>query len=204
MHLPYVSDEFLQNLNSTELNIVDRIRSRRAPAPLQPLDRALLHSPPVADGWNSFLGAIRTKTTIDAGLREPIICRVAVCNDAWYEWDDHAPLALKAGVSARALDLIKENDLASVRKDDFKQAGLGDKEMVVLSVTDDMTRSLKLGDVVFGQLGEYFNEREIVEIVLTISCYNCVSRFLVALNVGEKNNTNAALGYTMHTYEHSA
>ncbi|KAM5376223.1 hypothetical protein ACJA88_007334 [Fusarium oxysporum] len=196
MHLPYVSDESLQNLDSTELNIVDRIRNRRAPEPLQPLDRALLHSPPVADGWNSFLGAIRTKTTIDAGLRELIICRVAVCNDAWYEWDDHAPLALKAGVSARALDLIREKDLASVSKYDLKQAGLGDKELVVLRVTDDMTRSLKLGDVVFGELRAYFNEREIVEIIVTISCYNCVSRFLVALNVGEKNDTDTALDHT--------
>lgn len=182
MHLAYVSDESFQNLDPIEQDIVDRIRKRRAPAPLQPLDLALLHSPPVADGWNSFLGAIRTKTIIDAGLRELIICRVAVCNDAWYEWDDHAPLAVQADVSAGALDLIRKKDLASVSKDDLKQAGLGDKELVVLRITDDMTHSLKLGDGVLGELRAYFSEREIVEIIATISCYNCVSRFLVALN----------------------
>uniref|UniRef100_A0A0C4DIN4 Carboxymuconolactone decarboxylase-like domain-containing protein n=1 Tax=Fusarium oxysporum (strain Fo5176) TaxID=660025 RepID=A0A0C4DIN4_FUSOF len=198
MHLAYVSDESFQNLDPIEQDIVDRIRKRRAPAPLQPLDLALLHSPPVADGWNSFLGAIRTKTIIDAGLRELIICRVAVCNDAWYEWDDHAPLAVQADVSAGALDLIRKKDLASVSKDDLKQAGLGDKELVVLRITDDMTHSLKLGDGVLGELRAYFSEREIVEIIATISCYNCVSRFLVALNeiVGEKNDTDTALDHT--------
>lgn len=182
MHLAYVSDKSLQNLAPNELDIVDRIRKRRAPAPLQPLDRALLYSPPVADGWNSFLGAIRTKTTIDAGLRELMICRVAVCNDAWYEWDDHAPLALQADVSAAALDLIKNKSLASVSKDDLKKSGLVDKELVALKITDDMTHGLKLRDDAFEELRAHFNERQIVEIIATISCYNCVSRFLVALN----------------------
>ncbi|KAH7241379.1 AhpD-like protein [Fusarium tricinctum] len=180
MYIPYVSDENLKGLDSTELEIVDRIRKRRAPAPLQPLDRALLHSPPVADGWNSFLGSIRTKTTIDAALRELVICRIAVCNDAWYEWEDHAPLALRADVTVAALELIRKKDLANVSKAELKQA-------------DMMTYSLKLQDGMFEKLRAYFGEREIVEIIATISCYNCVSRFLVALNVGEKNETVTAL-----------
>lgn len=182
MYIPYVGDETLKRLDPTELEIVDRIRKRRAPAPLQPLDRALLHSPPVADGWNSFLGSIRTKTTIDAALRELVICRIAVCNDAWYEWEDHAPLALRADVTVAALELIRKKDLANVSKDELRQAGLGDKELVVLQVTDMMTYNLKLQDGMMEKLKAYFGEREIVEIVATISCYNCVSRFLVALN----------------------
>src|SRR5687767_7375414 len=44
--------------------IYERIAARRAPRPLQPLDLALLQNPAVADGWNSFIGAIRTKTTV--------------------------------------------------------------------------------------------------------------------------------------------
>lgn len=182
MYIPYVGDETLKRLDPTELEIVDRIRKRRAPASLQPLDRALLHSPPVADGWNSFLGSIRTKTTIDAALRELVICRIAVCNDAWYEWEDHAPLAFRADVTVAALELIRKKDLANVSKDELRQAGLGDKELVVLQVTDMMTYNLKLQNGMIEKLKAYFGEREIVEIVATVSCYNCVSRFLVALN----------------------
>jgi alkylhydroperoxidase family enzyme len=105
-----------------------------------------------------------------------------VCNDAWYEWEDHAPLALRADVTVAALELIRKKDLANVSKAELKQAGLGDKELVVLKVTDMMTYSLKLQDGMFEKLRAYFGEREIVEIIATISCYNCVSRFLVALN----------------------
>ena len=32
-----------------------------------------------------------------------------------------------------------------------------------------------------------FGERGVVEITATVAAYNCVSRFLVALDVGERN-----------------
>ncbi|KAI1167340.1 AhpD-like protein [Nemania serpens] len=187
MRIPYV-DEFAFK-GQAELEVVERIRARRAPEPLQALDQTLLHSPPVADGWNSFLGSIRTRTTLPPTIRELVICRVAVCNGAWYEWDSHAPLAMQGGVSAEAMDLVKVRDLTSVATERRKQTGLGDKEWAALMVADEMTRSVKVRDETFSKLRSHFNERAIVEVIATVSCYNCVSRFLVALDVGEKNKT---------------
>ncbi|KAL4865945.1 hypothetical protein BDV12DRAFT_173618 [Aspergillus spectabilis] len=69
-----------------------------------PLDLALLHVPPVADGYNSFVRVLRTRTIIDPGLLELTICRVAILNQAVYEWNVHAPLALKESVSPEALE----------------------------------------------------------------------------------------------------
>ena len=102
MRIPY-SPNPPEPTTEAEAAIVSRIETRRAPRPLQPLDLALLHAPPVADGWNGFLGAVRERTSLDAGLRELLICRVAVCNRAWYEWAHHAPLAARAGVREDAL-----------------------------------------------------------------------------------------------------
>lgn len=48
------------------------------------------------DVRNSFLGAIRTKTSLSTSVRETAICRVAVLNKAWYEWESHSPI-LKSG-----------------------------------------------------------------------------------------------------------
>ena len=42
-------------------------------------------------------------------------------------------------------------------------------------------------DDVFAKLREHFSEKEIVEITATVAAYNWVSRFLVALDVGETN-----------------
>jgi len=37
--------------SSTDQAVVERVKARRGERGLIPLDRALLHSPPVADGW---------------------------------------------------------------------------------------------------------------------------------------------------------
>ncbi|KUI60587.1 hypothetical protein VP1G_07806 [Cytospora mali] len=106
MRLPYVPNPPPTSTPEDQA-IVDRITERRAPRPLQPLDLTLLHSPPVADGWNAFLGAVRTRTLIPADARELAISRVAVVNKAWYEWTHHAPLAVAAGVSEAAMEFVK-------------------------------------------------------------------------------------------------
>lgn len=50
-----------------------------------------------------------------------------------------------------------------------------------------MTLDVQVPDAVFAELKKLFSEREVVEITATIAAYNCVSRFLVALDVGERN-----------------
>lgn len=86
-----------------------QLSARRSPAPLQALDLTLLHSPPVASGWSSFLGAIRTQTSLPADIRELCICRVAVLNGAAYEWEHHAPILKAEGkLSEDALQEIQK------------------------------------------------------------------------------------------------
>ncbi|KAI0836748.1 AhpD-like protein [Hypoxylon sp. FL0890] len=198
MRLPYTPNP--PTLSSPEDQaIVSRIAARRAPRPLQPLDLALLHAPPVADGWNSFLGAVRTRTMLDARVRELAICRVAVCNGAWYEWMHHAPLAVAAGVSEEAMGWVKREDLVNgdgkgeeeARKE-AESLGLGEREWAVLRYADEMTRNVEVSDGTFAALRKVCGEREVVEVTATVAAYNCVSRFLVALDVGERNGTGPA------------
>jgi alkylhydroperoxidase family enzyme len=57
----------------------------------------------------------------------------------------------------------------------------------VLAYTDAMTLDVRVPDAVFAELKKHFSEQEVVEITATVAAYNCVSRFLVALDVGETN-----------------
>jgi alkylhydroperoxidase family enzyme len=57
----------------------------------------------------------------------------------------------------------------------------------VLRYADAMTLDVRVPDDVFAELKTHFSEREIVEITTTVAAYNCVSRVLVALDVGERN-----------------
>lgn len=207
----------------TQSAILSRVRARRAPGPLLPLDRALLLSPPVADGWyvfrirlarpptcsrnqakskkqnrNSLLGAIRTRTTLPASLRELAICRVAVLNAAQFEWDEHVPLLRAALAAAGRADAAVEDVVravleAEVSADDDGGAaavavpGLDEKEAAVLAYTDAMTRRVRVGEGGFARArAAVGGDGVMVELTATVAAYNMVSRFLVALDVGER------------------
>jgi alkylhydroperoxidase family enzyme len=165
MRIPYVSNPPPLNAPEEE-EIVQRIKQRRHPRPLQPLDLALLHSPAVADGWNTFVGNIRTKTSIQDDLREVAISRIAVVNHAWYEWMHHAPLAVKAGIPEEAMNFLKrESPLDSLER----PSSFTEIQWAVAVLTDEMTRNVTVADETFAWINRLLNEKEVVEIVATVN-----------------------------------
>ena len=170
--------------------VYERIAARRHPRPLIPLDLALLHNPAVADGWNSFIGAIRTKTTVPDTLKELAIARIAALNGAVHEWDIHAALAVKAGVSNDVMEVVFTLPFVGRGKDKTESEELGKlsvEERAVLEYTDQMTVGVQVDDGVSEKLREVLGDTKTVELTATVAAYNCVSRFLVALDVGECN-----------------
>ncbi len=154
--------------------LVEDIRRRRGGTLLN-LDKVLLHSVPLARGWNQFMGAIRRETGLDPALREMAILRVAVLNDAPYEFMQHAPDARAAGMSERKIAGLKEPAPA---------AGMFDAvETQVIAYTDAMTRNIRVPQAVFAPLRDALGEARMVELTLTIASYNMVSRFLEALEI---------------------
>ncbi|KAF2873634.1 4-carboxymuconolactone decarboxylase-like protein [Massariosphaeria phaeospora] len=182
MRLPYVPNPPSFD-NEADQAIVERVKQRRGDAGLLELDRTLLHAPAVADGWNSYLGAIRTQTTLSTSVRETAICRVAILNKAWYEWEHHVPLL-------RACADITEEHIDAVRYSlprKISESVLDGQHSAVMAYSDAMTLDVTVPDTVFKDLKRNFSDKEVVEITATIAAYNCVSRFLVALDVGERN-----------------
>lgn len=153
--------------------VADRLRERRG-GRLTPLDDMLLHSEPLADGWNTLLAAVRSRFSLAADLRELAICRIAVLNDADYEWQAHAPLLQAAGFT--------DEQLAAVRNDGDR-AALSPAHRACLDYTDAMTRDVRVPDELFAAVLEELGERGTVELTATVASYNMVSRFLVALGV---------------------
>jgi len=138
------------------------------------LYRMLLHSPPVAAGWLALLTAIRQQCVLDARYRELAIMRVAIVNGAQYEYAQHEPHALAAG--------LPESELADLEQwTSFD--GWAPTDRAVLAYTDAMTREIKVPEATFEAVRAQFSEREIVELTATIGAYNLVSRFLEALQV---------------------
>ncbi|KAL3474379.1 AhpD-like protein [Aspergillus californicus] len=194
MRLPY-APQTPGDSNPETHEIYTRIAARRTPRPLIPLDLTLLHAPPVANGYNGFIGSLRSKTMLDPALLELCIIRVAVLNNAVYEWNIHAPLALKAGLQspelqdARSLPSFCHCQATEESADAWKKSGLTARQQAVLAYTDALTESVAVSDDLFQRLVEVvLSDREIVELTATVAGYNCVSRILVALDVGENNS----------------
>lgn len=152
--------------------LVDRIVAERGS--VLHLYQMLLHSPPVAEGWLGYLTAIRQKSSLSPALRELVIMRVAVINGAPYEAEQHAPIALKEGVTQGQLD-----DLAQWESSTRFTA----QQRAVLQLTDGMTRNVQVPPAAVSAVRAFLGDREVVELVATVGAYNMVSRFLEALDI---------------------
>ncbi len=152
--------------------LVDRIVKERGG--VLHLYAMLLHSAPVAEGWLNYLTTIRQKAGLAGDIREVVIMRIAHLNGAPYEAQQHAPIALKEGMTQDQLDALE----------DWTPSPLfSPLQRAVLAYTDAMTRDIHVPDAVFDAMRVHFDEQGVVELTATIAAYNMVSRFLEALQI---------------------
>jgi AhpD family alkylhydroperoxidase len=138
------------------------------------LYQMLLHSPPLAEGWLAFFTAVRQRLQLPGDLRELVIMRVALLNGAPYEAEQHAPIALREGLTRAQLDALAQ----------WADSPLFDaRQRAVLRLTDAVTREIHFDDALLQDARAHLGERQCVELVATIAGYNLVSRFLEALQI---------------------
>jgi len=139
------------------------------------LDRMLLNSPPFAQGWNTFIGTVRSGLSISLKLQELAICAVASLNNADYEFIHHGPLFLQAGGTDSQLQVLRDPLKGSMIFNPAEQA--------VLKLAIEMTRTVEVSEPTRQRLRLHFSDRETMELMGVIAAYNMVSRFLVATGV---------------------
>ena len=138
------------------------------------LYQVLLNSAPIAQGWEAMLTAVRNQTSVPADLRELMILRVAVLNQASFEFEAHVPHALKAGVPQSKIDDVRQMVLSG---------NFSEEEKLLLTMTDHMTRDIEVPADLMAEVTRRYAPDKVVELVATVAAYNMVSRFLVALNI---------------------
>lgn len=139
----------------------------------------LLHSPPVAEGWLGFLSAIRHRCALPGTLRELVIMRIAQINGAPYEAEQHAPVALREGVTQAQIDAL----------DEWPDSALFDgTQRAVLAYCDAMTRRVHVPGEVFAAVRGVLDHRALVELTATVAAYNMVSRFLEAMQIDARDD----------------
>ena len=175
--VPYITDQEIDD-EKVSAELVAAISARRDHGALLNLDRMLLNSPPIARGWNTFLGAIRRELSLSPNLRELAICAVAKLTRADYEWRQHAPLFLAANGNPAQLDALGIIDTMPT------PAGIFDRtQIATLTLAHEMTKNVAVTPTTLAEIRAVLPNEQVVELVGVIATYNMVSRFLVALGV---------------------
>lgn len=157
--------------------LADRVVTARGS--LLHLYAMLLHSVPVAEGWLALLTAIREHCALSGALRELVILQVAQLNGAHYEAEQHAPIALREGLTAGQIATLPNWQNSPL---------FGPAERATLAYCDAMTQDVHVPPEVFDAVRRYFDDRVLVELTATIGAYNMVSRFLEALGITSTDN----------------
>jgi AhpD family alkylhydroperoxidase len=120
------------------------------------------------------LGGAVLSTALDARRREIAVLRVAHATNSRYEWVQHEQLARNSGVSKSQIAAIDTEQPVT---------SLDDECNLICRVADEISRDVRLSDEALEQIVERYGPREASELILLVSYYNMVSRFLESTRV---------------------
>ena len=138
------------------------------------LFKIMAHCPQVGNRFLQLGNAILLKGVVPPNLRELAILRVGLINNANYEWTQHVPLALRAGVRQEQID-----DLANWEN----SSRFSETEKAILRYTDEETINIRVKDETFVAVRKILSEEGVVELTTAIGYYGMVCRILETLQV---------------------
>jgi alkylhydroperoxidase family enzyme len=138
------------------------------------LFKVMAHCPQIGRRFLQLGNAILFKGVLPPHLRELAILRVGLINKAKYEWTQHVPVALRAGVRQAQIDTLP-NWKKSTEFDGI--------EKMVLAYTDEETLNIRVSDDTFKSIRKHISEEAVVELTTTIAYYGMVCRVLETLQI---------------------
>jgi len=128
------------------------------------------------------LGAYcRFNSSLPPRLSELAICTTGAFWKASYEWFAHAPLAIKAGIDAAAIEAIRVGGTPKLAKSD---------EQVVYDFTRELLTTRRVAAATFDRARKELSEAGVIDLVGIIGYYGLVSvtlnAFELPLPEGEK------------------
>jgi 4-carboxymuconolactone decarboxylase len=144
-------------------------RFQKAGTPIPVLYGTLANAPKMLHSWIGFAWSLRDDAQTDRGLRELAIMRVAQLTNAPYEWQAHWPMAKHFGMTRGQLAELNDWESSELFSGEHR---------LILTLTDDLTLRLTITDATWDALTATYSPSDVVELVLTVAFYSCVSRVL--------------------------
>ena len=145
-------------------------------AKLPPLNvfRMMANAPASFRSLIEFAFSLLVTSEFDARKREIAILRVAHVTHASYEWFQHVIVAKRVGVTDQEIEKIGV---------DGPVVGLDEEGNLLCRVADEISNEVRLGDDALQQILDRYGTRQATELILCISYFNLLSRFLESTRV---------------------
>ena len=157
-----------------DANLDSESREILAKLPALNVFRMMANAPASFRPLIEFAFSLLVTSEFDARKREIAILRVAHVTRASYEWFQHVIVAKRVEVTDEEIEQIVV---------DGPVTGLDEEGNLLCRVADEISNEVRLGDDALQQILDRYGTRQATELILCISYFNMLSRFLESTRV---------------------
>ncbi len=136
--------------------------------------RMAANAPASLKGLMELAQSVLFYNEFDPRKREIAVLRVAHVTHAIYEWTHHIAVAKHYHVRDKEIEIICTEDPVK---------SLDNEDNLLCRVADEISRDVKLSDEALTQILERYGTRGATELILCVSYFNFLSRFLESTRV---------------------
>jgi 4-carboxymuconolactone decarboxylase len=122
----------------------------------------LLHAPALMERAGELGAALRFNSGLPEPIRELVMAATARATDNQFEWQTHAPLALKAGIGQATLDAVAARKIPR---------GLREDEAAALDLVTGILSHNGLPDASFAEAERLFGRAGVVELTVLVGYF---------------------------------
>lgn len=144
----------------------------------------LLRSPQLLDRMGKVGEYLRFGSVLDARLRELATCVAARHAGNQFEWHMHAPLAVQAGVSPEAIDLLRQG---------ARPQPLAEDEALAYDLSEELLRTHGVSEPTYARAVQRLGEQALVELVTLVGYFVTVSWLMNVAHTPAQQSAGAPL-----------
>ena len=137
--------------------------------------RTIIQAPKAAKGflaWGNYV--LSKKNDLPAREREIVILRIGFLCKSGYEWTQHVPIGVRAGLT--------EDEVARI-KGGADAPGWSPSDQALLRASDELHHDQFITDATWAALKAHFSDKQCMDVVFTAGQYTQVSMILNTFGV---------------------
>lgn len=136
--------------------------------------RMMANAPTSVKGFLELAQSVLFYSEFDPRKREIAVLRVAHVTRSIYEWTHHVTVAKHYNVTDKEIEIIRTEEPVT---------SLNEEGNLLCRVADEISRDVQLSDDALSKILERYGTRGATELILCVSYFNFLSRFLESTRV---------------------